>query len=822
MKYTYEKDFDTRDHSELYLMKIVSTLNNEEFKALAKELRDLGGYYSKFKKGFIFREDKLDEISRKYPQEMLSKQEIEILKNVSIEDYCNQNSIELTGNGRWRSLKEHDSCVIDVENNHFFWNSRQRNGDIINFIEEYYNLSFRQACDLLGAKREAPYRIIVHREDIDLEEKKDISRLPGELRETEELRHLYAYLKKERKIEYSTIQEFIDRGLIKEDDRRNIIFKTFQENDPNKELIALSKKGTRSNQNYTYISPNSENVGFRFPVSEKPKTLYIYEAPIDLMSHYEMNKEKLQKEEALLVAMCGLKPNCVLKNLSEYDVEKIVLCVDNDRGGHEFTENLKQAINEVPVEVLLPEKKDWNEDIKEKKYQMEQAQMKEHFEKIKEQARAILCDPVLLKEYTEFAKKFNNYTLHNLLFLHQQNPDAQFVRSRRAFRKDGLSIRKEEIHKALNVFAPVIKQYFFDEKNKFKPLSLATEKEKELIEKKKIKLHTKTEFKTVPVYDITQTNAQKKDYPRILHKEKDLLSENSKLDPDRTLISMVNALRREGYQVDVENLSNPDLRIGKKGYTNAEDRIVLNMYDTPESKLKTLFHEYAHCILHKDLKDRNDTICEFEAETSSYLALQKYGIVSKVDSPLYIQTYGESIFELLDQNVNDREFSSIDILKNIQSCEEKMSEFFKKNMVLKEVADYNPETEKVEIGKIYACVFNQDNKPDRLIASADFKQGGIEKVYEKAKELFEKNQHTELFCLKDGELFFDSPSKRNFQENKETYAKNMLNGLYRVPPGEVRSTLSNLSDRYHLDLEKLYDSMKIEHKEQAQLFSMKL
>lgn len=58
-RYTYKitKGEDTRDGSELWLVRIVETLTREQYVAENKTMNELGGYYSKFRKAFIFRFD---------------------------------------------------------------------------------------------------------------------------------------------------------------------------------------------------------------------------------------------------------------------------------------------------------------------------------------------------------------------------------------------------------------------------------------------------------------------------------------------------------------------------------------------------------------------------------------------------------------------------------------------------------------------------------------------------------------------------------------------------------------------------------------------
>ena len=50
-------DVDTRDQSEMYVVKCSTPLDRDEYGRLAALIKTIGGYYSKFKHGFIFREN---------------------------------------------------------------------------------------------------------------------------------------------------------------------------------------------------------------------------------------------------------------------------------------------------------------------------------------------------------------------------------------------------------------------------------------------------------------------------------------------------------------------------------------------------------------------------------------------------------------------------------------------------------------------------------------------------------------------------------------------------------------------------------------------
>ena len=52
-----KKDVDTRDNSPLWVVSLPGKVDRNQFNEIRKEMKGKGGYYSQFKKGFIFRED---------------------------------------------------------------------------------------------------------------------------------------------------------------------------------------------------------------------------------------------------------------------------------------------------------------------------------------------------------------------------------------------------------------------------------------------------------------------------------------------------------------------------------------------------------------------------------------------------------------------------------------------------------------------------------------------------------------------------------------------------------------------------------------------
>lgn len=64
-KYTYEvtKDTDTRTGEKIYLAKVVEKLSREEYIKVNQYIKSLGGYYSKFKHAFLFKENPCEKLN---------------------------------------------------------------------------------------------------------------------------------------------------------------------------------------------------------------------------------------------------------------------------------------------------------------------------------------------------------------------------------------------------------------------------------------------------------------------------------------------------------------------------------------------------------------------------------------------------------------------------------------------------------------------------------------------------------------------------------------------------------------------------------------
>ena len=322
---------------------------------------------------------------------------------------------------------EHDSFKIDTVKNTWHWYSQNLFGDTINLVQQMQNVSYKEAMVFLetGSFPEA--------KPVEEERKPFNYTLAPYEQPFVEAR---TYLKEIRGLSDDTIDFFMEKGVLAQAKRKDkdgviedvLVFKYL---DRNQQLVGASLQGLVPDQErhpgkgyLKQIMYQSEAISGLNVSIGSPKRLILTEAPIDLMSYYELHKDELN--DVRLVAMEGLKEGVlshyVLEILQErgdipmderdytksselartsrflsvaaetstlfqdhkYD-DLITLAVDRDKAGTDFVTKLQEK--NIPVVDARPpkregqEKTDWNEILKQEKQleQTEEIQASSHF-----------------------------------------------------------------------------------------------------------------------------------------------------------------------------------------------------------------------------------------------------------------------------------------------------------------------------------------------------------------------------------------------------------------------------------------------------------
>lgn len=302
---------------------------------------------------------------------------------------------------------EHDSFKIDTLKNTWHWYARGTYGDTISLVQEMRNVSYSTAMKFLETGQ--------------FPEAKPMEEVRQPFRYTlaayeQPFKEARTYLKETRGLSDETINFFLDKGVIAQARRRDregftedvLVFKYL---DKNQNIVGASLQGLTSyperyeGKGYLkQIMYQSEGIaGLNISIGS-PERLIVTEAPIDLMSYYELHKSELNNVR--LVAMEGLKEGVLSRYAMEALQERgilgdihrdytkasdltktsqflsnaaktstlfhdhkhddlITLAVDYDKAGTDFLDNLKEK--NIPIIDARPpkgngqDKMDWNE-----------------------------------------------------------------------------------------------------------------------------------------------------------------------------------------------------------------------------------------------------------------------------------------------------------------------------------------------------------------------------------------------------------------------------------------------------------------------------
>ena len=330
----------------------------------------------------------------------------EAAKNLSILSVAEQLGMELKRTGSYSyTWTEHDSFVIDARKNDFHWNSRSEFGDVIQLVQTIRGVSYKEAMHFLetGEFKEVD---LANQTGVKEPFHYSLGRY-----EHQDFNASRSYLKTQRGLSDDTINFFISQGSMAEATRKKgdyfepeIVFKY---KDNTGFLAGASLQGIVENRVHypergrlKQIMRNSDGqLGFSIDIGI-PKRLVFAEAPIDLMSYYELHKDALQ--DVRLVAMDGVKEGIISRRFMElyaemngksYQIDQntgkaletvarttnyfkngqhqdmITLAVDNDAAGQNFITRLQEK--GIPVQIAIPpiiqidqEKEDWNDFLK--------------------------------------------------------------------------------------------------------------------------------------------------------------------------------------------------------------------------------------------------------------------------------------------------------------------------------------------------------------------------------------------------------------------------------------------------------------------------
>ena len=266
-----------------------------------------------------------------------------------------------------------------------------------------------------------------------------------------------------------------------------------------------------------------------------------------------------------------------------------------------------------------------------------------HVRKVSEEAFNQLVEAVeagksqKLIDYLKAMGRFHNYSLGNAILISFQKPDATQVAGFRAWKQLNRFVRKNE--KGIAIMAPIIYR---------------KKKETEETDDKESEEEEITTFKTVYVFDISQTDGKP-------------LPEFARVhgDPGIYIERLRDYVISKGIILEYSNT------IGTAEGVSSGGRIRLKKGLSSAEEFSVLVHELAHEILHSNKENisKDKKVIETEAEASAFVVCHGIGLDTNTAGSDYIQLYNGDKKTLLE-SLERIQRTAAEILEALMSAKE--------------------------------------------------------------------------------------------------------------------------------------------------------
>ena len=269
-----------------------------------------------------------------------TKEQIDRANQTDLVSFLQAQGEQLERAGQEYRWKRHDS--LTVRENRWYRHSQSKGGGPIDFVMEFYGKSFLEAVEMLiGERGEAPPPVYLQ------------FRLPPKSPDNQTARN---YLTAARRIDEDVSGFFFSCGdLYEEAAHHNAVFVGRDESGIPR---YAHQRGTAGSFR---LDVKGSDKAFNFCYRGEGERLFVFEAPIDLLSFLCLFKKDWQKQSYL--ALGGVGEKALLRFLSDrLDIKTVYLCLDNDQAGSDACSRLAELVPEgYTVHRLVPLYKDWNE-----------------------------------------------------------------------------------------------------------------------------------------------------------------------------------------------------------------------------------------------------------------------------------------------------------------------------------------------------------------------------------------------------------------------------------------------------------------------------
>lgn len=245
------------------------------------------------------------------------------------------------------------SAKITIRGNLWYHQYDRVGGDAIDFVRRFYNKSYPEAMEYLLGNCNG---VLIISPPV-VKEKKPFE-LPKPYRNMDRVKNYLHYV---RGIDEDIIETFANENMIYESaDYHNAVFVGYDRNGVPRHA---HKRGTGQTSTFKG-NVDSCIPEYSFHWNGTSNKIYLFEAPIDMLSFISMHKENWKNHS--YAASCSVSDRVLFQCLKDYPyIEKVYLCLDSDEPGQTAADRISTKLFALGIEseILVPIHKDWNEDL---------------------------------------------------------------------------------------------------------------------------------------------------------------------------------------------------------------------------------------------------------------------------------------------------------------------------------------------------------------------------------------------------------------------------------------------------------------------------
>jgi acyl-CoA hydrolase len=293
---------------------------------------------------------------------MIDKKIVEQARNTDMIDFlAKHNGFTFTQKRGTYRCQQHPSLAVKNDRRSWYWHSKGMGGyGAIDYLRKVEQLLFREAIEAvkpgIGIAVSAPlYTAPETPITLFLPSKSGIPI------------RLYDYLCCKRGVDSEVVHKLIREGKVYEDTSGNVVFVAYDER--NKPRYA-SVRGTYDRVYRTDCIGSDKRFGFYMAANAPSDSVYVFESPIDAMSHASLinadTGDSGAWERDRRLSLAGTSDAALSFFLNKQkSVKELIFCLDNDAAGRNATAVMVQKYAEkgYKTRAQIPAGKDFNADL---------------------------------------------------------------------------------------------------------------------------------------------------------------------------------------------------------------------------------------------------------------------------------------------------------------------------------------------------------------------------------------------------------------------------------------------------------------------------